>query len=76
MGKSANPEAFTMMQKKRRIYDGLISRAAVETEAKKARLRLEDAEKLAKAKVAQPTRTAAEVGCLAFALTSPCIPSH
>ncbi|KAL5967355.1 ATP-dependent RNA helicase DDX54 [Taenia solium] len=57
LGKRANPEAFSMMQKKRRVYDDLISRTAAEAEAKKARLHLEEAEKLAKAKVA---RTAAD----------------
>ncbi|EUB61072.1 ATP-dependent RNA helicase DDX54 [Echinococcus granulosus] len=59
LGKSANPEAFKMMQKKRDIHDGLISRTAAETEAKKARLCLEEAEKLAKAKASQQTRAAA-----------------
>ncbi|KAL5108762.1 ATP-dependent RNA helicase DDX54 [Taenia crassiceps] len=59
LGKSANPEAFKTMLKKRRICDDLISRTAAEREAKKARLRLEEAEKLTKSKAAQ-TRTAVD----------------
>lgn len=51
-----NLEAFQTMQKKRRIHDNLIAKAAAETKIKRDKKRLEEEAQLAKASVAKRQR--------------------
>uniref|UniRef100_A0A5K3ERP3 RNA helicase n=1 Tax=Mesocestoides corti TaxID=53468 RepID=A0A5K3ERP3_MESCO len=50
LGKTSNPEAYQMMQKKRKLHDKIISKVAAESEAKRARLIIEESERLASAR--------------------------